>query len=275
MSGSNALAAAKRRRVNAIEPNKTISRGAPVQNQRINPQSAQRVVGRPSTHPMPQPPPQQQGRMPPPPPGSKQGIPTKMQNVKIDVNNFTNRDSDSRIEDYSQLPESSRFFMIPPLTDKPISHLQLLAVIHRYFNKLAYHLPNAVDTLGTNFNLLSSNCDNLNDRLEALEGEDKTNPSRSGDQLTESLEEISNLKKGLLDIKNELQKNINELRDEFRENVTRIEYEINSIKESLIVQDEFIEDGSINEDNNENTNEDNNQDTNQDTNETTNENNLE
>lgn len=240
MSGSNALAAAKRRRVNAIEPNKTISRGTPVQNQRINPQLVQRVVGRPPAQQIPHHP--QQGRMPPPA-VSKQGIPTKMQNVKIDVNNFTDRDNESRIEDYSQLPESSRFFMIPPLTDKPISHLQLLAVIHRYFNKLAYHLPNAVDTLGTNFNLLSANCDNLNERLEALEGEDKTNPAISGNQLTETLEEISNLKKGLVDIKNELQKNINELRDEFRENITRIESEINSVKETLIVQDEFVEDG--------------------------------
>ncbi|MEX0598461.1 MAG: hypothetical protein WD512_18410 [Candidatus Paceibacterota bacterium] len=47
--------------------------------------------------------------------------------------------------------------------------MELLTVHHMYINRMANHVPIALDTLGENFNTMSANCDNLNDRLETLE----------------------------------------------------------------------------------------------------------
>lgn len=253
MSGSNALAAAKRRRVGGIEPNKPTPRGAVAgQIQRGNIiQTNQRTVGRP---------PLQQGRQPVPQYQNQQGraIPNPVQhqapirgnqpvqhmqpiqNVKMSINNnFTDTDidnDDAKSRDYSELPESSRFFMIPPLTDKPISHLQLLTVIYQYFNKLAYHLPNAVDTLGTNFNLLSSNCDNLNDRLEALETlpaetRDGSSNDTNNNQFQTIKEEFVNIRSEINAMKEQFKREINELKESFSSVTGSLRGEIDGIRQ--------------------------------------------
>ena len=241
MSGSNALAAAKRRRTGGQDPNKPIPRGGvQTQPQRGNVlQGNQRIVGRPpmqapSSAPTKLPqyqnnqvrPPSRQSTFTPPP-----------QNVKMDLNNKITDSIDEKTREFSELPESSRFFMIPPLTDKPINHLQLLVIVHRYFNKLAYHLPNAVDMLGTNFNLISSNCDNLNDRLEALEnslpeitqGKSSTDQESERDSSQETKNEFVNIRNEISIMKSEF----NKTNDQFRSEIENVRQEVSSSVESL------------------------------------------
>lgn len=202
MSGS-ALAAAKRRRGGVEQVKPALRSGITSQMQRAG---GVQAFNRPPTRQVQPPPhfqqqpnfPQQaqqaqrmnpnqqvrpgQRNMPPQQLNRKNQMPSP--NVKMHINNFKEDEEeiDNRIQSFIQLPESSKFFMIPPLSDKPISHLQLLAVVHKYFNKMAYHLPNAIDSLGTNFNLLSANCDNLNERLEELEKLESNSASKSNDE---------------------------------------------------------------------------------------------
>ena len=248
MSGSNALAAAKRRRVGGIEPNKPTPRGAVAgQIQRGNVvQVNGRLVARPPTQ---QSVPQNKNQ---PVKGPAKQI-APVQNVKLTVNNkFTDNDNDDKSQDYSQLPESSRFFMIPPLSSSPINPLQLLAVVHRYFNKLAYHLPNAVDTLGTNFNLLSSNCDNLNERLEHMESlnsqsdsGDNNNVNQVGNNQVQALREeySQELKTEFLKVRNEISK----MKEDFKREISSLRDDsvssINSLRNELLELRALIEQG--------------------------------
>lgn len=65
----------------------------------------------------------------------------------------------------SNFPESS----VPP---SQINPLQLVAINHQRLNKLAEEFPKtveALDTLGENFNALSSNCDFLHEQFTTLE----------------------------------------------------------------------------------------------------------
>lgn len=258
MSGSNALAAAKRRRVGGIEPNKPTPRGAvagQIQRGNIIQTNQRPVVGRPSLQQQPLPQYQNQARInnpsgrviQPPQPVSAQNIKLSVNNKPINNkfadNKFTDRDEDldSKSRDYSDIPESSRFFMIPPLTDKPISHLQLLAIVHRYFNKLAYHLPNAVDTLGTNFNLLSSNCDNLNERLEALEsltpesgnGTHENNSSVSQNEQQEIKEEFIKIRADINKMKQDFNSEINSIKENVSSLTDLLHSELTVIKQML------------------------------------------
>lgn len=166
MSGSNALAAAKRRRVDALSkpatpvarPNNSQQRpkattSAPLPSTRIQQQQQQQpqvqqqqrgnvVVQRNQ----PPPAPQNTRAMPPPPPGPSSPFPSP--------------DSET----------AQNIFVIPqPPEGVKINPLQLLTVHHMHINRIANHIPPALETLGENFNMMSANCDNLHDRLEALE----------------------------------------------------------------------------------------------------------
>ena len=53
----------------------------------------------------------------------------------------------------------------------PVNPLQLVMMNHQRLNSLQAELPKAIDTLGDNFNNLSSNCDYLHDQFSILEKE--------------------------------------------------------------------------------------------------------
>ena len=68
----------------------------------------------------------------------------------------------------------------PPAPAPPIHPLQLVAMNHERLNKLSAELPKAIDTLGENFNALSSNCDYLHEKFTLLEQKVDSMPSLSG-----------------------------------------------------------------------------------------------
>ena len=67
----------------------------------------------------------------------------------------------------------------PQAPAPPIHPLQLVAMNHERLNKLSADLPKAIDTLGENFNALSSNCDYLHEKFTLLEQKVDSLPSLS------------------------------------------------------------------------------------------------
>jgi hypothetical protein len=157
MSGSNALAAAKRRRVEgASKPSAPVARP---NNSQQRPQSQPKASAS-ATLPT--------GKVQNPTNSNQR--PTQNANVVLQKNQF----SSDRMNQNGQnlgMPNdenSNNIFTIPP-PPPGVNPIELLKVHHIFINKLASHLPPALETLGENFNTMSANCDNLNDRLEILE----------------------------------------------------------------------------------------------------------
>ena len=157
MSGSNALAAAKRRRVEgASKPSTPLARP---NNSKQHPQTQPRASASATL------------------PAGKLQNPTNSNfrtsqnaNVVLQKNQF----SSDRMNQNGQslgMPndENSNNIFFIPNPPPGINPLELLKVHHIFINRLAGHLPPALETLGENFNTMSANCDNLNDRLETLE----------------------------------------------------------------------------------------------------------
>jgi hypothetical protein len=157
MSGSNALAAAKRRRVEgASKPSAPVARP---NNSQQRPQSQPKASAS-ATLPT--------GKVQNPTNSNQR--PSQNANVVLQKNQF----SSDRMNQNGQnlgMPNdenSNNIFTIPP-PPPGVNPIELLKVHHIFINKLASHLPPALETLGENFNTMSANCDNLNDRLEILE----------------------------------------------------------------------------------------------------------
>lgn len=151
MSGSNALAAAKRRRVDGVsKPSPPVAR----------PNNSQQ---RPQTQPQYQ--------------NSASAISSRNQvvNAQYKDNNTNGSTQRNKITfqpnvdnaDFN-MQDRNNMFVIPQ-PPQGVNPLELLTVHHVYINKMATHLPNALDVLGENFNTMSANCDNLNERLETIE----------------------------------------------------------------------------------------------------------
>jgi hypothetical protein len=68
---------------------------------------------------------------------------------------------------------------VPQAPAPPIHPLQLVAMNHERLNKLSADFPKAIDTLGENFNALSSNCDYLHEKFTLLEQKVDSLPSLS------------------------------------------------------------------------------------------------
>ena len=157
MSGSNALAAAKRRRVEgASKPSAPLARP---NNSQQRPQTQPRASAS-ATLPA--------GKLQNPTNSNQR--PTQNANVVLQKNQF----SSDRMNQNGQslgIPndENSNNIFLIPNPPQGINPLELLKVHHIFINRLAGHLPPALETLGENFNTMSANCDNLNDRLETLE----------------------------------------------------------------------------------------------------------
>ena len=157
MSGSNALAAAKRRRVEgASKPSAPLARP---NNSQQRPQTQPRASAS-ATLPA--------GKLQNPTNSNQR--PTQNANVVLQKNQFT---SDRMNQNGQRLgmsnDENSNNIFLIPNPPPGINPLELLKVHHIFINRLAGHLPPALETLGENFNTMSANCDNLNDRLEVLE----------------------------------------------------------------------------------------------------------
>lgn len=84
------------------------------------------------------------------------------ENIRNDIND--NDNTNAVTGDFPLLP--------PPPPGLSIS--QILSTHHLYVNKMANDFSVAINELGNTFNMLSSNCDNLNDRLNVLENETTT-----------------------------------------------------------------------------------------------------
>jgi len=73
--------------------------------------------------------------------------------------------------DLSSLDENtSQSFPLLPSPPPGLTITQILSTHHMYVNKMASDFSVAIDELGNTFNDLSSNCDNLNERLSSVEG---------------------------------------------------------------------------------------------------------
>ena len=157
MSGSNALAAAKRRRVEgASKPSAPLARP---NNSQQRPQTQPRASAS-ATLPA--------GKLQNPTNSNQR--PTQNANVVLQKNQFTSdrMNQNGKSLGMSNDENSNNIFLIPN-PPQGINPLELLKVHHIFINRLAGHLPPALETLGENFNTMSANCDNLNDRLEVLE----------------------------------------------------------------------------------------------------------
>ena len=157
MSGSNALAAAKRRRVEgASKPSAPLARP---NNSQQRPQTQPRASAS-ATLPA--------GKLQNPTNSNQR--PTQNANVVLQKNQFTSdrMNQNGQSLGMSNDENSNNIFLIPN-PPPGINPLELLKVHHIFINRLAGHLPPALETLGENFNAMSANCDNLNDRLEVLE----------------------------------------------------------------------------------------------------------
>ena len=157
MSGSNALAAAKRRRVEgASKPSAPLARQ---NNSQQRPQTQPRASAS-ATLPA--------GKLQNPTNSNQR--PTQNANVVLQKNQFTSdrMNQNGQSLGMSNDENSNNIFLIPN-PPPGINPLELLKVHHIFINRLAGHLPPALETLGENFNTMSANCDNLNDRLETLE----------------------------------------------------------------------------------------------------------
>ena len=157
MSGSNALAAAKRRRVEgASKPSAPLARP---NNSQQRPQTQPRASAS-ATLPA--------GKLQNPTNSNQR--PTQNANVVLQKNQFTSdrMNQNGQSLGMSNDENSNNIFLIPN-PPQGINPLELLKVHHIFINRLAGHLPPALETLGENFNTMSANCDNLNDRLEVLE----------------------------------------------------------------------------------------------------------
>ena len=157
MSGSNALAAAKRRRVEgASKPSTPLARP---NNSQQRPQTQSRASAS-ATLPA--------GKIQTPTNSNQR--PTQNANVVLQKNQFTSdrMNQNGQSLGMSNDENSNNIFLIPN-PPPGINPLELLKVHHIFINRLAGHLPPALETLGENFNTMSANCDNLNDRLETLE----------------------------------------------------------------------------------------------------------
>ena len=157
MSGSNALAAAKRRRVEgASKPSTPLARP---NNSQQRPQTQSRASAS-ATLPA--------GKLQNPTNSNQR--PTQNANVVLQKNQFTSdrMNQNGQSLGMSNDENSNNIFLIPN-PPPGINPLELLKVHHIFINRLAGHLPPALETLGENFNTMSANCDNLNDRLETLE----------------------------------------------------------------------------------------------------------
>lgn len=80
----------------------------------------------------------------------------------------------------------------PQAPAPPIHPLQLVAMNHERLNKLSAELPKAIDTLGENFNALSSNCDYLHEKFTLLEQKVGSMPSLSDRSNVVSTSNVSN-----------------------------------------------------------------------------------
>jgi hypothetical protein len=70
--------------------------------------------------------------------------------------------------EYTSTSSNSGFPLLPP-PPVGVSLNQILSTHHLYINKMANDFSVAIDELGNTFNMLSSNCDNLNERLTSFE----------------------------------------------------------------------------------------------------------
>lgn len=118
------------------------------------------------------------GVMPPP-----NQVPTT--NGRVNVNQLQQKQQSSKnvqFEDQTDVELNENIQDVFPLLPPPpngLSISQILSTHHLYVNKMAGDFSTAINELGNTLNMLSSNCDNLNERLDNVEKENSSLDSRT------------------------------------------------------------------------------------------------
>ena len=220
MSGNNALAAAKRRRVGAITvdkpPQQAPSRAAPPQKPVL---TAFNAPLKP-----------QQGN-------SNQFRQQKAYQQQSQPQSSSQQQSQpqSRNQPQPQTPTQSKY---PPQQQTQVHPLQLLTTHDITINKMITEFPQALDALGESFNVLSDNCDNLNERLEKLE---TTSNKSNTDSEKEGSTSFKNDLNGLLESSSKNKTEIDELKISMVSSLQTLAIELNKNFNSIVNRLEKLE----------------------------------
>ena len=253
MSGSNALAAAKRRRVDgSSKPVAPVARPNNSQ-QRPQPQPQSQNRAQPNVRTQPN-----QPSLRTQPPNNNRPIDPRQVNRPIDPRQVNRPNAVVDRNQFSaqanNVEQTNNVFIIPQ-PPQGVNPLELLSVHHMYINKMANHVPPALDALGENFNEMSANCDNLNDRLELLELSVETNNNSNNNStindtlndnvnklaeqhslitsLSNSIEELQSNLIGLTSLINQKENDINKLKQDFFKNNESFISEIETLKQTI------------------------------------------
>jgi hypothetical protein len=152
-------------------------------------------------------------------------------------NSQQKQDKDMFESEYTSTSSNTGFPLLPP-PPPGLSLNQILSTHHLYVNKMANDFSVAIDELGNTFNMLSSNCDNLNERLSSLEEGGTSSPKS---------DVSSNISLNVLDDNNfvSLSNDVNTLKE--RLNVFDTEFkELKELKVLLLKNQGLILDNTLN-----------------------------
>lgn len=209
MSGSNALAAAKRRRVGAISVDKPPA------------QAPSRAVAKPVVNAI--------------------NAPLRKPTGNSAVTQNQYRQSQPHQQQQTQQPSQPQ---------PPVHPLQLLTMHDMTIKKIITEFPEALDSLGENFNVLSSNCDLLNERLEILENKNELSEKQAikdpiKDPIKEHVKEIKSAYENdindLLKSSSDNKKEIDEVKNFMISNLQTLAVELNKNFTSIVTRLETIE----------------------------------
>jgi hypothetical protein len=137
---------------------------------------------------------------------------SKTQLNKLGENNFTETEN-------NEIPSLVKHFMLPKIPeDVQVNPLQLLNVHHKYLNRVCTILPNLTCTITDNVNLIATNCDNLNERLQAIEeNQNQSFNSNNKEEINLLNSSISKMQSSILQINKNVNKMFNDINEKFAE----------------------------------------------------------
>lgn len=110
-------------------------------------------------------------------PGQQQNALNKR--VQIQPQSQIEKQSNTNMNENENYDNATSDFPLLPPPPPGLSINQILSTHHLYVNKIAGDFSVAINELGNTFNMLSANCDNLNERLTAFESEGSSDNNNS------------------------------------------------------------------------------------------------
>lgn len=128
-----------------------------------------------------------------------------------------------------ELNENESVFPLLPPPPNGLSIQQVLSTHHLYVNKMASDFSTAINELGNTLNMLSSNCDNLNERLDSIEKEKSTLDDRTMPVNVPVSNKVFNLNENndFLSLKNDVKS--------FNDKLNAFDVEIKELKELKVL----------------------------------------